>query len=226
MAAAVDQKTKLIIICNPDNPTGTYCNRQELLQLLTTVADRVIVAIDEAYFEYVVAEDYPQTLQMMSDYPNLFVLRTFSKIHSLAGLRIGFGVGHPDLVSQLQRTREPFNVNSLSQAAGLACLEHWDAVAGRVQRNREQLEWMERKLISLGFVVTPSQTNFLFVHTPGNAGQLTQALLKKGVIVRPMAPWGFGDSAMRISIGLPDENQRCVKALEEILTHEGSRPSP
>lgn len=220
MAAAVDEKTKLVIVCNPNNPTGTYNTAAELESLLNAVPPSVIVAVDEAYYEYVVAADYPQTLAMRNDHPNLMILRTFSKIHSLAGLRVGYGIGSPELVGELQKTREPFNVNSLSQAAAIACLEHWEAVAGRAARNRERLEWLAQELTELGLQVTPSQSNFLLVRCAGQAGELTRALLARGVIVRPMAAFGLGEGALRISVGLPEENARCMAALREILAQE------
>jgi histidinol-phosphate aminotransferase len=217
MAAAVDDKTKLVIVCNPNNPTGTYNTETEFRAFLAAVPDNVIVAVDEAYFEYVVADDYPRTRAMLPDHPNLVLLRTFSKIHSMAGLRIGYGIGHPGLIGELHKTREPFNVNMLSQAAAIACIEHWDEVEGRRNRNREQLEWMEKELAALGLEVVPSQTNFILVRTPGDAGKVTEALLHKGVIVRPMHAFGLGEGALRISVGLPEENRECIKALKEIL---------
>ncbi len=217
MAAAVNDKTKLVIICNPNNPTGTYNTAAELDTFLAAVPDHVIVALDEAYYEYVTAADYPQTLALRVAHPNLVILRTFSKIHSLAGLRVGYGVGHPDLVGELHKTREPFNVNLLSQAAAIACLDNWDEVAGRRDRNRQQLDWVTAELQSLGLETVPSQTNFVLVRGSVNAGQLAADLLQKGVIVRPMHAFGLGDGAMRISIGLPAENQRCLAALKEIL---------
>jgi histidinol-phosphate aminotransferase len=217
MAARVDDHTKLMIVCNPNNPTGTYNTRDELLALLRAVPDHVIVAVDEAYYEYVVADDYPQTIPLLAEWPNLFVLRSFSKIHSLAGLRIGYGVGHPDLVGELHKTREPFNVNSLSQEAALACLDHRAAIAGRVLRNRERMEWLERELVELGLRVTPSQTNFLLVRCETSAREVTDGLLKRGVIVRPMDSFGLGDGAVRITVGTEPENRRCIAALREIL---------
>ena len=218
MAEAVDDRTKLIIVCNPNNPTGTYNNIEEFRTFLATVPGNVIVAVDEAYYEYVSAEDYPQTLSMLRDHPNLVLLRTFSKIHSLAGLRVGYGVGHPDLIGELHKTREPFNVNMLSQAAAMACIDNWREVAGRRERNRNNLEWMEVELAALGLAVVPSQTNFILVRTPGDAGKVTEALLQKGVIVRPMHAFGLGEGALRISVGLPEENQQCIEALKEIMS--------
>ena len=220
MAAAVDASTKLVIVCNPNNPTGTYVTDADFQRFLARIPPQVIVAVDEAYYEYVSADDYPQTLPMLAEHPNLVLLRTFSKIHSLAGLRIGYGVGHPDLICELQKTREPFNVNSLSQAGALACLQHWAAVAGRARRNQEQREWLAAELTRLGLNVVPSQTNFLFCTLPGRSGgELAQSLLQLGVIVRPMDAFGLadGDGAMRISVGLPAENRRCVEALGEVL---------
>ncbi len=217
MAAAVNAKTKLVIICNPNNPTGTYNTAAELETFLAAVPEHVIVAMDEAYYEYVTADDYPQTLPMMAAHPNLVLLRTFSKIHSLAGLRVGYGVGHPGLICELHKTREPFNVNMLSQAAAIACLGNWHEVAGRRDRNRAELDRMIAELQALGLETVPSQTNFVLVRGSVNAGQLAADLLQKGVIVRPMHAFGLGDGAMRISIGLPAENQRCLEALKEVL---------
>jgi len=217
MAAAADDNTKLVIVCNPNNPTGTYNTASEFQELVAALSENIIIAIDEAYYEYVVAEDYPQTLPILREHPNLCILRTFSKIHSLAGLRVGYGIGHSDLVAELQKTREPFNVNSLSQAAALACLRHWEAVRGRALRNRERMDWFAAELRALGLEVVPSQTNFLLVRCQGDASELTQALLQQGVIVRPMASFGMGKNAVRISVGLEKENARCVAALKEIL---------
>ena len=217
MAGAVDAQTKLVIVCNPNNPTGTYNNSEEFRTFLAALPPQVVVAVDEAYYEYVVAEDYPQTLALLTDHPGLVVLRTFSKIHSLAGLRVGYAVGHPELIGELHKTREPFNVNLIAQAAGIACLEHWHEVAGRRDRNRAELERMSRAFAELGLEVVPSQTNFILVRCAGDAGQLTQDLLHKGVIVRPMTAWGLDARALRISVGLPEENTRCLLALKEIL---------
>ncbi len=219
MAAAVDARTKLVIVCNPNNPTGTYVTADEFAAFLAAVPPQVVVAVDEAYYEYVVAADYPQTVPLLPAYPNLCVLRTFSKIHSLAGLRVGYGVAHPDIVAELHKTRAPFNVNSLAQAAAMACLENWPEVAGRARRNREQLEWLAAELTKLGLAVTPSQTNFLFCTCAGSGKALADALLRQGVIVRPMDAFGLGDGegALRISVGLPAENRRCVAALAAVL---------
>ncbi|MBF0455312.1 MAG: histidinol-phosphate transaminase [Magnetococcales bacterium] len=219
MAAAVDEKTKLMMICNPNNPTGTYCSAQAVKTLLDSVPRRVIVVLDEAYFEYAFAEDYPDGLQFLAHYPNVVVARTFSKIHALAGVRVGYAVGHPDLIKQFQKTREPFNVNTLAQAGAIAALALPDAVAQRARRNRTEGKWLAEALLGLGFSVVPSQANFLFARHALPAGELCARLLKLGVIIRPMSAFGLGDGAVRITIGLPEENRRCIAALEEILGH-------
>ncbi len=224
MAAAIDANTKLVIVCNPNNPTGTYNTADEFTAFMKLVPPRVVVAVDEAYYEYVTAPDYPQTLAMREDYPNLISLRTFSKIHSLAGLRIGYGIGHVGLITELHKTREPFNVNSLSQAAAVACLQNPGAVAERARRNTVERERLARNLEAVGFQVVPSQANFLLVRCNScpdrmkSALLLTTSLLMKGVIVRPMHAFGLGEGALRISVGLPEENDRCVAALREILS--------
>ncbi len=217
MAAAVDDKTKLVIVCNPNNPTGTYNTAAEFDAFMAKIPETVIVLVDEAYYEYVTATDYPQTIPMLDAYPNLVINRTFSKIHSLAGLRLGYAIGHPDLIAELQKTREPFNVNSLSQAAALAVIKEKVATKERAVRNREWLESLAGDLAALGLDITPSQTNFILVRCPGSAGELTKQLLAKGVIVRPMSAFGLGNGAIRISVGLPEENQRCIEGLKEIL---------
>lgn len=217
MAAAVDESTKLVIVCNPNNPTGTYNTAEEFATFMDAIPERVIVLVDEAYYEYVTAEDYPQTIPLLERYPNLVVNRTFSKIHSLAGLRVGYAVGHPELIAEMHKTREPFNVNALSQAAALAVLKEKDATRERAEHNRAWREALAADLAALGLEITPSQTNFILVRCPGDANRLTRDLLERGVIVRPMSAFGLGDGSIRISVGLPEENARCVDALKEIL---------
>jgi len=162
--------------------------------------------------------DYPDTMALRRTYPNLVILRTFSKIHSLAGLRVGYAIGHAGFVGEIHKSREPFNVNMIAQAAACACVDNWHEVSGRAQRNSEQKERLVEELEKMDLATVPSQTNFVFVHLPVAAGEVAQSLLKKGVIVRPMNAFGLGDGAMRISVGLPKENQLCLDALKEILS--------
>lgn len=218
MLKSIDERTKLCIICNPNNPTGTYNTTDEFRAFMQAMPGNVIVFVDEAYYEYVVAVDYPQTLAMLAEFPNLVIGRTFSKIHSLAGLRIGYAVGHPDLIAEIQKTREPFNVNMLSQVAAVTILGLAEETNARVQRNRENLKILSQGLVELGMDVTPSQANFILVRCQGHAAELTSQLLERGVIVRPMSIFGLGDGAIRISVGNSAENEKCLAALREILS--------
>ena len=208
---------ELVFLGHPNNPTGTYNTADEFADFMKRVPENVIVLTDEAYYEYVTVEDYPQTVPMLAEYPNLVVNRTFSKIHSLAGLRVGYALGHPGLIGQMHKTREPFNVNSLAQAAAVAVLKEDAATALRAEHNRQWREELSEGLAELGLEVTPSQTNFVLVRCPGDAGELVQKLLRLGVIVRPMNAFGLGDGSLRVSVGLPEENRRCLDALKEIL---------
>ncbi|MBN2171864.1 MAG: histidinol-phosphate transaminase [Candidatus Krumholzibacteriota bacterium] len=217
MLARVDDRTKLVFVCNPNNPTGTYVTEAELRRFLDAVPPEVLVVVDEAYYEYVDAPDYPQTLEWLERYPNLVVLRTFSKIHSLAGLRIGYSISHPELVGLLQRVRPPFNVNSLSQAAALASLGETERVRRIAAENRLGITFLSERLATLGCRVLPSQTNFVMVFLPIDAAAAYDKLLDRGVIVRPMPSFGTDINAVRISVGLEEENQRAVAALEELL---------
>ena len=217
MADAVDEKTKMVIVCNPNNPTGTYNTSFEFSKFMERIPDNVVVLVDEAYYEYVVADDYPDVASMLSQYPNIVIARTFSKIYSLAGLRVGYAFGHPNLIKELHKTREPFNVNSLAQVAAIACLKLDDEVKARADHNKTWMDELAKELTNLGLEVTPSQTNFLLVRCPCNATELQQKLLKLGVIVRPMNAFGLGDGAIRISVGLPEENRKCIEALKQIM---------
>lgn len=217
MAEAVDDKTKLVIVCNPNNPTGTYNTDSEFKQFMDSIPEDVVVLVDEAYYEYVVADDYPDVASMLNQYPNIVIARTFSKIYSLAGLRVGYAFGHPNLIKELHKTREPFNVNSLAQVAAIACLKLDEEVTARANHNKIWMDELSDELTKLGLEVTPSQTNFLLVRCPCNATELQQKLLKLGVIVRPMSAFGLGDGSIRISVGLPEENRKCIEALKQVM---------
>jgi histidinol-phosphate aminotransferase len=223
MAEAVDENTKMVIVCNPNNPTGTYNSANQFQTFMEAIPEKVIVLVDEAYFEYVTADDYPDVASMLISFPNIVIARTFSKIYSLAGLRVGYAFGHPDLIRELHKTREPFNVNSLAQVAAITCLDLDQEVSDRALRNKEWIADLEQDLTNLGLEVTPSQTNFLLVRCSRNATELQQELLKMGVIVRPMSAFGLGDGAIRISVGLPEENKKCIDALKQILQQPASQ---
>jgi histidinol-phosphate aminotransferase len=217
MAAAVDEKTKIVFIANPNNPTGTYNTSDELELFMETVPSDVLVAVDEAYYEFVQATDYAQTVPWLDRFPNLIVLRTFSKIYSLAGLRIGYSISHPDVVGLLQRVRPPFNVNSLSQVAAMAVLQE----EGRVERIRREnsagRRFVTDALRKMGCRVLDSQTNFVLAFLPLDAAEANEALLSKGVIIRPMGSFGTDMNAVRISIGLESENRLLVDSIGVLM---------
>ena len=217
MAKAVDDRTKIVFIANPNNPTGTYNTSEELEAFLEAVPQEVLVAVDEAYYEYVDAPDYPQTLEWLDRFPNLIVLRSFSKLHSLAGIRIGYSISHPDVKGILERVRVPFNVNSIAQAAALASLGDTDRQRPIVEANRAALDHVTKELTRLGCRVLPSQTNFVMAFLPIAANVAFEGLLDRGVIIRPMGSFGSDTDAVRISVGRSEENERLIAALEDIL---------
>jgi histidinol-phosphate aminotransferase len=214
MLAAVTDATQLIFIANPNNPTGTYVTRAELEWFLPRVPKHVVVALDEAYFEYADSADYPDGLQLRGLHERLVVLRTFSKAYGLAGMRLGYLVAPEELTGYVNRVRAPFNASSVAQAAALAALadtEHLTAVTTLNQVERARLSealqpWAQR--------VVPSQANFIYAEFATPAAELYDRLLRRGVIVRPVPPMPYG---LRISVGLPAENDRLVKTVSEVL---------
>jgi histidinol-phosphate aminotransferase len=205
IAEAVTPATRMVFLANPNNPTGTIFRREEWEEFLSTLPPQVIVVMDEAYFEFVDDPAYPDSL---------LALRTFSKIYGLAGLRIGFGVAQPELIEVMNRIRQPFNVSSLAQVAVLAALDDDAHVARTRQCNRDGLDYLRRECERLGLEYVPSWANFLMVRV-GNGARVYEALLREGVIVRPMIVYGFPEH-VRISIGTAEENARCVAALEHV----------
>jgi len=217
MRSAVTRKTKLVIICNPNNPTATYVSQSEVDRFLEGMPENVLVIFDEAYFEYVAAGDFPDTLGLLNKHATMIALRTFSKIHSLSGARIGYSVSHEDVVTCLHKVRQPFNVNSLAQTAAMAALKHMDRIGARVKENRDELHFMREELQKLGFVVPPSQTNFLLAVPPQGSGALVEQLMGRGIIVRPMKPFGLGEETFRVTVGTPYENRKFIGALKELI---------
>jgi len=216
MAAAVSADTRLIYIANPNNPTGTYISRQALLALLDSVPASTLVVLDEAYFEYINAADYPDGLQLLDRYSNLVVVRTFSKAYGLSGLRIGYAISHPQIADMLNRVRPPFNVTSLSLVAAQAALEDRDYLARSVEENRSGMQQLTAGLSALGIEWIPSLANFISFRSPQPAALLNEALLRRGVIVRPLANYRL-DDYLRVSIGTAEENGEFLVALEQSL---------
>jgi histidinol-phosphate aminotransferase len=217
MARAVTSKTKFVFIANPNNPTGTYNTHDELEEFLITLPARVVAVLDEAYFEYArTKKDYPDSLEFFKSGRNLIVLRTFSKIHGLAGLRVGYGIGPESLIQTLDRVRPPFNVSLAGQAAAEAALGD----AGQVKRSlrlvQTEMRKMEKALKALRVDYVPSAGNFLLIDVePQRGADVFQALLKKGVIVRAVEEYGL-PFYIRVTIGLPAENALFLKAFREV----------
>ncbi|MDP2652699.1 MAG: histidinol-phosphate transaminase [Candidatus Omnitrophota bacterium] len=219
MARAVTERTKLVIIGNPDNPAGTYVNREQLTAFLQRIPPQVIVLVDEAYYEYVRAKDYPDTIRMQDAFPNLVTTRTFSKLYGLAGLRIGYGIAPKDLVDILNRVREPFNVNSVAQAAALACLDDQGYYRRKAALVESQRKVLYAGLRRLGVHFMESVTNFILVDAGRPSSFVSAALLKRGVIVRDMDVWGLSQF-IRVTIGSAKENQIFLKALQRVLKEQ------
>ncbi len=204
--------TKLVFVCNPNNPTGTYVNHEDVVQFLAKVPPNVIVVFDEAYREYVSAEDFPDTLSIVRSGANVVVLRTFSKIYGLAGLRVGYGIGPTWIMERLQRVREPFNVNVLAQVAAVAALNDQEHLVKSLNNNRVGISQLCEAFTGLGWKVIPSQANFLWVDTGSDSQRLFEGLLRQGVIVRPGGAFGC-PSKLRVTVGTPEQNERLIEAI-------------
>jgi histidinol-phosphate aminotransferase len=220
MLAAIDDDTRVIFIANPNNPTGTWFGREALADFLARVPERVLVVLDEAYIEYAMGGDLPDGLEFLATHPNLLVSRTFSKAYGLAALRVGYGLSSPTVADVLNRVRQPFNVNSLALAAACAALEDDAYLARSRELNAAGMAQLQDGLRALGLKWIPSRANFLAVDMGQGAGPLYQALLREGVIVRPIGGYGM-PNFLRVSIGLPDENARFLEALAKVLHRAG-----
>lgn len=217
MLAAVTGKTRLLFLCNPNNPTGTYYSRESFERFLARLPEHVLLVLDEAYFEYVTAEDYPDGLEYYHAEGRVVVLRTFSKIYSLAGLRVGYGFAPAALVHAVDCIREPFNVNSIAQAAALASLDDDAEVKRRRSENQEQKTYLYSGFDRLGISYVPSETNFVWIKTKQPV-EVFEALLEQGVIVR-----GFGPApALRVGVGTAEDSRRTIEAFEAAVARFGS----
>ena len=216
MRRMLSKRTGVIWIANPNNPTGTWLAGDALHAFLRDVPENVIVVVDEAYFEYVHEEAYPDASAWLGEFPNLVVTRTFSKAYGLAALRIGYGVSHPDVADLLNRVRQPFNANSLAQAAALAALQDQDYLQHSVALNDQGMAQLTQGFERLGLSYIPSVGNFVTVNVGRSANEVDMALLREGVITRPVENYGL-QHCLRISIGLQAENARFLATLEKLL---------
>ncbi|HEX5862727.1 MAG TPA: histidinol-phosphate transaminase [Casimicrobiaceae bacterium] len=215
MAKAITADTRVVFIANPNNPTGTWLSSPAVKAFLDRVPREVVVVLDEAYDEYLDAGQRSQSVGWIAEYPNLLVSRTFSKAYGLAGVRVGFGMMDAEVADLLNRVRQPFNVNSVAQAAALAALADADYVAESAMLNRTGLRALGAALDAMGVAYIPSHGNFLLVHV-GDAPTVYESLLRKGIIVRPTANYGLPEH-LRVTIGLPQEVERFVAELASAL---------
>ncbi|MFZ5906300.1 MAG: histidinol-phosphate transaminase [Nitrospirota bacterium] len=210
MKKAVTAKTKILFIANPNNPTGTMNTKQEFDDLMKGLPDGILVVMDEAYYEYVTDAEYADSMKHFREGRDILILRTFSKIYGLAGLRIGYGIAQREIVAEINKLRPPFNTNSLAQIAALHALEDATHVKSSREINEQGKMYLYKELSSLGMQYVPTEANFIFMPVE-DAELMYNRLLRQGIIIRPMGP-----GAIRVTIGLPEENKRFIEALREI----------
>jgi histidinol-phosphate aminotransferase len=215
IAHSVTQRTKIIYIANPNNPTGRMVTSEDMDRFLDALPPRVIVVLDEAYYEYVRDPNYSHSLDYVRSGRNVLVLRTFSKVYGLAGLRLGYGMGNPELIDALNRVRSPFNASSLAQAAGLAALDDRGHVSHSVESNAREMKFVTEELTLAGVRYTPSVGNFLLVDTGRDCEEDFIRLMHEGVIVRPMKLYGFPTS-LRVTIGKHEDNEKFLEGLARV----------
>jgi len=210
---AVGERTRVVFVCNPNNPTGTSVGAEAFDRFVDSLPDDVVLVVDEAYCEFARRPDFPDALAAVARRPATLLMRTFSKLYGLAGLRVGYGIAGAELADYLNRARHPFNVNRLAEVAALAALDDTEHAERSLRVNAEGAEFLSRELTALGLEVWPTDANFLLVRTGGEGW--AERLEREGVIVRPLAGFGMPD-CIRVTIGLPEENERLVKALARL----------
>jgi histidinol-phosphate aminotransferase len=214
--AAVTPKTKAVFLCNPNNPTGTIVTRPEFELLLSSLPETVLLVADEAYYDFADDPDYPQSVPYLSKHPNLIIIRTFSKIMGLAGVRVGYCMAHPAVIKVMLKAREPFPVSRPAQAGALAALDDEDFVQRTLQLNRQGRDQYYRAFRAMDLTYFPTQTNFVFVELGRPAEPVFQAMLRYGVVVRPVGSKSV-PSCLRITIGTAEQNERTLSALAQVL---------
>jgi len=217
MRKAVNENTRMVFICNPNNPTSTYVTAAEVDEFLDGLPEDVFVAMDEAYYNYVDAADFPDALGLIRRRNTVVALRSFSKFHSLAGLRVGYAIADPVVVRTIHQIRQPFNVNRLAQAAGLAALECSQDLLPRAEETIRERKRVRDVLLDLGVQCPPSQANFVFVDLGSRKTDLFQELYRRGVVIRRLGQFGASSNTYRISIGTVEENNQLISGLREVL---------
>lgn len=213
MLAKVTPRTKIVWICNPNNPTGTIVTHQEIKRFMEQISPEVLVVLDEAYCEYTTSSEYHDGLALLKEYPNVLLLRTFSKIYGLASLRIGYAVGRPDIIRYINQVREPFNTTRFAQAAAAAALADQSFVDFCRSENVKGIAYLQEQFDRLGFSYLPAHGNFILVDVQRSGTEVFDALQRKGVIVRA----GHFPTCIRVTVGSPEENIRFIETLEEVL---------
>jgi histidinol-phosphate aminotransferase len=216
MLAAITPKTKIVWICNPNNPTGTMVTHLQVKAFLEQVSADVLVVLDEAYCEYTTSPEYPDGLQLLQSYPNLILLRTFSKIYGLASLRIGYGIGHSEVIRMINQVREPFNTSRFAQVAAKAAIQDQQFVTACREQNSMGLKYLNDQFTKLGLKAFPAHGNFIMVDTGKPADQVFQGLLERGFIVRGGHQLDFPTS-IRVTVGSTEQNAKFIHALEQVL---------
>lgn len=217
MLAKVNERTKIVWICNPNNPTGTMNTEAEIRAFLDAVPKHVLVVLDEAYAEYNVSGQYPDSMKLLQDYENVISLRTFSKIYGLASLRIGYGVGRPSVIRSVNQVREPFNTTSFAQKAALAALGDQAFIESCREANAKGIQQLQAKFGELGLRSFEAHGNFVMVDVQRPGKPVFEALLRKGIIVRHDPSWGY-PTMIRVTVGSEEQNGKFLAALEEVLS--------
>ncbi|MBI4744490.1 MAG: histidinol-phosphate transaminase [Actinobacteria bacterium] len=215
MLNRINDKTKIIFLCNPNNPTGTIFYKSEVENFLDKAPRNILVIFDEAYFEYVNDNRYPNGIDYLKNFKNVIVLRTFSKIYGLAGLRIGYGIASKKIIEAIEKVREPFNVNMLAQLAATVSLEYKDEVERRKKFNEEGKTYLYQQFESLGLEYVPTEANFILVDLKRDSRKTFEDLLKLGIIVRPGDIFGY-NTHIRLTIGTPSENKKFIEGLQRV----------
>ncbi len=216
MLKAIDEQTRIVWVCTPNNPTGTYVNEKTLIPFLDAVPDSVLVVLDEAYYEYVSAADFPESTPLLQKYPNLMILRTFSKAYGLASLRIGYGIANEELLQRIEPAREPFNTSRMAQAAAYAALEDQFFIEHCKQLNNEGLKQFYDFCDQHQLHYYPSETNFILIDFGRQGDEVFQYLLERGIIVRSGNALGFPTS-VRITVGSKQQNEKIISLLEQFV---------
>jgi histidinol-phosphate aminotransferase len=222
MAAAITPRTRVIYLANPNNPTGTAFGLAELEEFLGRVPDSVLVVLDEAYVHYAPSLNRRKSEEIFRRRQNLLILRTFSKVYGLAGMRIGFAIGRPELLAAMNKLKTPFNTSGVAQAAALAAIDDREHVERCIATNAAERKRLSDGLAAIGMRPVPSETNFIFMEVGPEAKEICNELLHLGVIVRPLGWMGFPE-AIRISVGTAEENEKCLAAMGQILTKRAGK---